>query len=100
MIGWVPEPTDRFYHRIILRSIPKYFFSWVLLVSGLVRDPYYFVIASDFGAFGATDTLKAATLVAVFAIPAVLGAGLMLIPQRGGATPKDWRRIARVGQLV
>ena len=60
---------------------------WVLLVSGLIWVPYYFVIASDFGAFGAPDTFKAALLVAVFAIPAVLGAGLMLIPRRNVAWP-------------
>lgn len=58
---------------------------WVLLVSGLIWVPYYFVIASDFGAFGAPDTFKAAVMVAVFAIPAVLGAVLMLIPQRRAA---------------
>src|ERR1051325_5205231 len=58
---------------------------WVLLVSGLIWVPYYFVIASDFGAFGAPDTFKAAVMVAVFAIPAVLGAALMLIaPRRAG----------------
>jgi hypothetical protein len=60
---------------------------WVLLVSGLIWVPYYFVIASDFGAFGAPDTFKAAVMVAVFAIPAVLGAVLMLIPQRRTTTP-------------
>jgi len=60
---------------------------WVLLVSGLIWVPYYFVIASDFGAFGAPDTFKAAVMVAVFAIPAVLGAVLMLIPQRREAMP-------------
>ena len=60
---------------------------WVLLVSGLIWVPYYFVIASDFGAFGAPDTYRAAVMVAVFAIPAVLGAVLMLMPQRSVAVP-------------
>jgi hypothetical protein len=60
---------------------------WVLLVSGLIWVPYYFVITSDLGAFGAPDTFKAATMVAVFAIPAVLGAVLMLVPQRRSAVP-------------
>ena len=60
---------------------------WVLLVSGLIWVPYYFVIASDFGAFGAPDTFKSAVMVAVFAIPAVLGAVLMLMPQRSVAMP-------------
>jgi hypothetical protein len=40
---------------------------WVLLVSGLVWFPYYFVIASDIGAFGVPGTFKAAVMVAVFA---------------------------------
>jgi hypothetical protein len=58
---------------------------WVLLVSGLIWVPYYLVIASDFGAFGAPGTFKAAVMVAVFAIPAVLGAFLMLVaPRRAG----------------
>src|SRR4051812_47364899 len=56
---------------------------WVLLVSGVIWVPYYFVIASDFKAFGAPDTFMSAVMVAVFAIPAVLGAVLMLIPRRG-----------------
>jgi len=60
---------------------------WVLLVSGVVWVPYYFVVASDFGAFGAPNTFKAAIMVAVFAIPAVLGAVLMLIPQRSEPMP-------------
>ena len=55
---------------------------WVLLVSGVVWVPYYFVIASDFGAFGAKDTFMAAVMVAVFAIPAVVGAILMLAALR------------------
>src|SRR4051794_28507459 len=60
---------------------------WVLLVSGIIWVPYYFVVASDFGAFGAPHAFKAAVMVAVFAIPAVLGAVLMLIPQRREAMP-------------
>jgi len=59
---------------------------WMLLVSGRMV-PYYFVIAADFGAFGAPDAFNAAAMVAVFAIPAVLGAVLMLIPRRRAATP-------------
>ena len=52
---------------------------WVLLVSGIIWVPYYFVIASDMGALGATGTVKAAWMVSLFAIPAVLGAVLMLV---------------------
>jgi hypothetical protein len=55
---------------------------WVLLVSGVVWVPYYFVIASDFGAFGAKDTFMAAVMVSLFAIPAVVGAILMLAAPR------------------
>jgi hypothetical protein len=69
---------------------------WVLLASGLIWVPYYFVIASDFGALGAPDAFKAAVMVAVFAIPAVLGAVLMLIPRRAAAmsaVPRPRRRI-------
>lgn len=55
---------------------------WVLLVSGVVWVPYYFVIASDFGAFGAKDTFMAAVMVSLFAIPAVVGAILMLAAAR------------------
>jgi hypothetical protein len=58
---------------------------WVLLVSGVIWVPYYFVIASDLSAFGAPDTFMAAVMVAIFSIPAVLGAVLMLIPRRGNA---------------
>jgi hypothetical protein len=56
---------------------------WVLLVSGVVWVPYYFVIASDFAAFGATDTVMAAGGVSMYAIPAVIGAILMLVAPRG-----------------
>ena len=55
---------------------------WVLLVSGAVWVPYYFVIASDFGAFGAKDAFMAAVMVSLFAVPAVVGAVLMLIAPR------------------
>jgi hypothetical protein len=55
---------------------------WVLLVSGVVWVPYYFVIASDFDAFGAKDTFMAAVMVSLFAIPAVVGAILMLAAPR------------------
>jgi hypothetical protein len=55
---------------------------WVLLVSGVVWVPYYFVIASDLGAFGAKDTFMAAVMVSLFAIPAVVGAILMLAAAR------------------
>lgn len=56
---------------------------WVLLVSGVIWVPYYFVIASDLGAFGANDTFRAAGMVSMFAIPAVVGAVLMLVAPRG-----------------
>ena len=55
---------------------------WVLLVSGVIWVPYYFVIASDFAAFGAKDTFMAAMMVSVYAIPAVVGAVLMLVAPR------------------
>ena len=55
---------------------------WVLLVSGAVWVPYYFVIASDFGAFGAKDSFMAAVMVSLFAIPAVVGAILMIAAPR------------------
>ena len=60
---------------------------WVLLVSGVVWVPYYFVIASDFGAFGAKDTFMAAVMVSLFAIPAVVGAILMLAAPRQRPDP-------------
>jgi hypothetical protein len=56
---------------------------WALLVSGAVWVPYYFVIASDFGAFGAKDAFMSAVMVSMFAIPAVVGAVLMLVAPRG-----------------
>lgn len=61
---------------------------WVLLVSGIIWVPYYFVIASDFKAFGAPDTGMAAVMVSLFAIPAVIGAGLMLLAPRGVTSPE------------
>ena len=63
---------------------------WALLVSGVVWVPYYFVIASDFGAFGAKDTFKAAVMVSMYAIPAVVGAVLMLVAPRGAAFTEVW----------
>lgn len=61
---------------------------WVLLVSGVVWVPYYFVIARDFRTFGATDTFSAAMMVSLFAIPAVVGAILMLVaPKPTGDYP-------------
>ena len=59
---------------------------WVLLVSGVVWVPYYFVIAADFGAFGAKDTFMAAVMVSLFAVPAVVGAILMLVARPNVAT--------------
>ena len=56
---------------------------WVLLVSGVVWVPYYFVIALDFAAFGAKDSLTAAGMVSIYAIPAVVGAILMLMAPPG-----------------
>jgi hypothetical protein len=58
---------------------------WVLLVSGVVWVPYYFVIASDFAAFGAKDTVMAARMTSLYAIPAVVGAILMLMAPPGSA---------------
>jgi len=54
---------------------------WVLLVSGVIWVPYYLIIAADFAAFGARDTFTAAVRVSLFAIPALLGAVLMLTDQ-------------------
>ena len=58
----------------------------MLLVSGVVWVPYYFVIAADFGAFGAKDTFIAAVMVSLFAVPAVVGAILMLVARPNVAT--------------
>jgi hypothetical protein len=55
---------------------------WVLLVSGIVWPPYYFKIASDMTAFGAPNATAAAAMVAVFAVPAALGAVLMIVGER------------------
>jgi hypothetical protein len=52
---------------------------WVLLVSGVVWVPYYYVIARDFAALGATDAGTAAGMIAMYAIPAVVGAILMIV---------------------
>jgi hypothetical protein len=62
---------------------------WVLLVSGVIWVPYYFIIASDFGAFGAKDTFMAAVMVSMFAIPAVVGAVLMLVAPRRNKSSAD-----------
>jgi hypothetical protein len=56
---------------------------WVLLVSGVVWVPYYYVIAFDFAAFGAKDTVMAAGMTSMYAIPAVVGAILMLMAPPG-----------------
>jgi hypothetical protein len=56
---------------------------WVLLVSGVVWVPYYYVIAFDFAALGAKDMVKAAGMTAIYAIPAVIGAILMLVAPPG-----------------
>jgi hypothetical protein len=55
---------------------------WALLVSGVAWVPYYYIIARDFAAFGATDADAAAGMVAIYAIPAVVGAGLMIVARR------------------
>jgi len=55
---------------------------WALLVSGIVWVPYYYFIARDFAAFGATDAGAAAGMVAIYAIPAVVGAILMIVAPR------------------
>ena len=56
---------------------------WVLLVTGVVWVPYYYVIAFDFAAFGAKDTVMAAGMTSLYAIPAVVGAILMLMAPPG-----------------
>src|SRR5215210_2786566 len=53
--------------------------AWVLLVSGGVWVPYYYVIALDFAALGATEAGAAAGMIAIYAIPAVVGAILMIV---------------------
>jgi hypothetical protein len=58
---------------------------WALLVSGVVWVPYYFIIASDFAAFGAKDSVMAAGMTSLYAIPAVVGAILMLMASPGNA---------------
>ncbi len=63
---------------------------WALLVSGVIWVPYYFVIASDFGAFGAKDTFMAAVMVSMYALPAVVGAALMLVAPRRKAFTERW----------
>ena len=65
---------------------------WVLLVSGVVWVPYYFVIACDFEAFGAKDAYMGAVMVSVYAIPAVVGAMLMLLGSRGPIVASSSRR--------
>jgi hypothetical protein len=52
---------------------------WVLLISGVVWVPYYYFIARDFATFGATDAGTAAGMIAIYAIPAVVGAILMIV---------------------
>lgn len=59
---------------------------WVLLVSGVIWVPYYFIIASDMTALGASGAYAAARMVALFAIPALLGAALMIAGRDRGAT--------------
>ena len=58
----------------------------ILLASGVIYVPYYFIIASDMTALGAPGAYGAAWMVAAFAIPAVLGSVLMMIGQRRTAT--------------
>jgi hypothetical protein len=55
---------------------------WVVVVSALAWVPYYYIIAADLTSFGATGAFAAATGIAAFALPAVLGAVLMSIGQR------------------
>jgi hypothetical protein len=64
---------------------------WVLLVSGVVWVPYYYVIALDFAAFGAKDAGTAAGMIAIYAIPAVVGAILMIVARQSndGSSLKD-----------
>ena len=49
------------------------------LISGVIWVPYYFIIAADMARFGAPDTTRAAWMVAVFAMPAVLGSIFVLL---------------------
>ena len=56
---------------------------WVLLVSGVVWVPYYYVIAFDFVALGAKNTVMAAGMTSMYAMPAVVGAILMLVAPSG-----------------
>ena len=55
---------------------------WVLLVSGVIWVPYYYVIGFDFAALGAKDAVMAAGMTSMYAIPAVVGAILMLVARR------------------
>jgi hypothetical protein len=59
---------------------------WSLLVSGIVWVPYYFVIGADLARFGAPDAGKAPWMVAMFALPPILGVALMLAGTRRQAT--------------
>src|SRR4051812_28575944 len=58
---------------------------WALLVTGVIWVPYYFIIAADFQAFGAKDTFRAAVMVSVYAMVAVVGAVMMLVAPRRAA---------------
>ena len=51
---------------------------WVVMLSAIAWVPYYFIIASDMTKLGATGAMTGAWNVTLFAIPAVLGAILML----------------------
>ena len=64
---------------------------WVLLVSGVVWVPYYYVIAFDFAALGAKNTVMAAGMMSMYAIPAVVGAILMLVAPPGNDSLKNTR---------
>ncbi len=60
---------------------------WVLLVSGVVWVPYYYFMVCDFTALGATGAGTAAGMIAIYAIPAVVGALLMLVARRSNDLP-------------
>jgi hypothetical protein len=55
---------------------------WALLLSAVVWVPYYFVIGADMARFGARDAGKAPWMLAVFALPAIVGALLMIVRAR------------------
>jgi hypothetical protein len=64
---------------------------WVVMLSAIAWVPYYFIIASDMTKLGATGAMTGAWNVALFAVPAVLGAILMLASGPRGPSPSTQR---------